>query len=200
MTARDGIEGTTQAGKPSERLTDLLGQLAFDLSVIVINLGLRIPSHRFRRAFARRVAAVDLGTDVSLARSVRLTVRGGVDIGDRSIVNSDVLLDGRGGLSIGRDVNISPGVIIWSAEHDPQSADFAGRTNRVSIGDRAWIASGAVLLPGVRVGEGSVVGAGAVARGELAEWTIFAGNPARPVGERSRDAQAALRPYRRFFG
>jgi acetyltransferase-like isoleucine patch superfamily enzyme len=56
-----------------------------------------------------------------------------------------------------------------------------------------------MVLPGSRVGEGAVVAAGAVVRGEVEPWSIVAGNPARQVGDRPTDAQSSMLPYRRWL-
>ncbi|MEA2283043.1 MAG: hypothetical protein QOK21_3650 [Solirubrobacteraceae bacterium] len=168
--------------------------------MLVVNAALAVPGHPWRRFALRRLAGADVGRDVSIARGVRLSVRRGLRIGDRAIVNAGVLLDARGGLRIGDDVNISPGVRIYTADHDPRSLDFAGRMRGVTVGPHAWIAAHAIVLPGTSIGEGAVVGAGAVVHGTVAAWTIVAGNPARPIAERPRDSQQRLAPYRRFLG
>ena len=62
----------------------------------------------------------------------------------------------------------------------------------MTIGDRVWIAYRAVILPGVTIGEGAIVAAGAVVSRDVAPWTIVAGNPAREVGTRRRDLDYRL--------
>ena len=97
-------------------------------------------------------------------------------------------------------MNISPEVMILTSDHDPNSPTFEDRKRSTVIGDRTWISSRAVVLPGADIGEGAIVAAGAVVHGSVAPWTIVAGNPARVIGQRSRDAQAELAgPYRRLF-
>jgi acetyltransferase-like isoleucine patch superfamily enzyme len=182
------------------RLQPLLGQLAFDASMVAVNAALAVPSHPWRRFALRRLGGAEVGRDVSIARGVRLSVRRRLSIGDRTIVNARVLLDARGGLRIGEDTNISPGVRLYTADHDPRSPEFAGRERAVAVGRRSWIASHAIVLPGTSIGEGAVVAAGAVVHGDVAPWTIVAGNPAQPVAERPRDSQQRLVPYRRFLG
>ena len=68
----------------------------------------------------------------------------------------------------------------------------------VSIGNHAWIGARAIIGPGVTVGEGAVVGMGAVVTQDVPPWTIVAGNPARPVGERPREQRPRPR-YRPWF-
>jgi maltose O-acetyltransferase len=177
-----------------------IGQFAFDASIVCVNAALAFPSHPWRRFALRHLGGVEVGRDVSIARGVRLTIRRELRIGDRSIINAGVLLDARGGLTIGADTNISPGVSLFTADHDPRSPGFAGRRRGVAVGHRSWIASHAIVLPGSTIGDGAVVAAGAVVHGDVARWTIVAGNPAKPIGERPRDAQQRLSPYRRFLG
>jgi len=173
--------------------------LAYDAYVRLVNLLLRAPGHLLRRLVFVKLVRADVQGGISLERGVRVTGKGGVTVGPDTNINAGVLLDGRGGLRIGSKVNISPEALILTAEHDPRSPRFAGVEAGVVIGDRAWVAARAIVLPGSAVGEGSVVAAGAVVRGEVEAWSIVAGNPARKVGDRPRDAQSHLEPYRRWF-
>ena len=171
----------------------------YDLYVRFVNALLRMPGHRFRRLVFVKLVRADAARDVSLERGVRVTEKGGVTVGENTNINTGVVLDGRGGLQIGSKVNISPEALILTAEHDPRSPDFDGVRSAVVIGDRVWIAARAMVLPGSRVGEGAVVGAGSVVRGEVEPWSIVAGNPARKVGDRPTDAQSSMLPYRRWL-
>ena len=76
--------------------------------------------------------------------------------------------------------------------HDPQSSDFADRGGDVVIGNRVWIGYRAIILPGITIGEGAVVGAGAVVTKDVEPFAIMAGNPARKIGERSKELSYRL--------
>ena len=103
------------------------------------------------------------------------------------------MLDGRRYKIItGSDVSIGPEATILTLGHDPQSPDFADQGGDVIIGDHVWIAYRAIILPGVRIGDGAVVAAGAVVSKDVEPYTIVAGVPARQVGERSRDLRYQL--------
>ena len=95
-------------------------------------------------------------------------------------------LDGREGLQIGRNVVIASHTLLITADHDPQSPGFDGRLGPISIGDRAWIGSRAVILRDVTIGEGAVVAAGSVVHRDVDPWTIVSGVPAQSIGERQR--------------
>ena len=108
-----------------------------------------------------------------------------ITIGPRTIVGHGTILDGRGGLSIGSDVNISSKVMIWTAQHDPQSEFFETVFKSVDIEDHAWISCGTIILPGVVIGKGSVVAAGAVVTKSVNNFTIVGGIPAAKIGNRN---------------
>jgi acetyltransferase-like isoleucine patch superfamily enzyme len=76
--------------------------------------------------------------------------------------------------------------------HDPHDPGFRAIPRPVEIGDRAWIGARAIILPGVRIGEGAVVGAGAVVTRDVGPFEIVAGNPARKIGERNRNLSYSL--------
>ena len=152
----------------------------------------RLPSRRLRRWFLKawlgrmeRGAAVQRGCRVLNGRKVEL--------GPRAVINFGTLIDGRAHrVIVGADVSIGPEAAILTLGHDPHSPGFADRGGDVVIGDRAWIAYRAVVLPGVTIGEGAVVAAGAVVSEDVAPFTIVAGNPAREVGSRPRDLAYTL--------
>lgn len=177
----------------------LMAHIAFSAYVVLCNALLRLPGHRFRIAVLKRIVRAEIEEGCAIERNVRITTKGGLAVGAHTNINRGCLLDGRGGLRIGRRVNISPDVRLVTAEHDPHSPDFAGRLGAVTVGDRAWLALGAVILPGARVEEGALVAAAAVVRGYVPARTIVAGNPAVAVGTRAPEAQRELPSYRRFM-
>lgn len=178
---------------------DWLAHLRFDIFLAATNASLRLPGHRLRLWILRTIAKWEVAAGCTVERGLRIRGRGGVRIGAGCNINRDVLMDGGGTLSVGSLVNVSPEVLILTTEHDPQSPDFAGRQRSVSIGDRVWLASRAVILPGSTIGDGVLVAAGAVVRGDVEAWRIVAGNPAEVVGTRSPEAQETLAAYRRFW-
>jgi phosphonate metabolism protein (transferase hexapeptide repeat family) len=79
------------------------------------------------------------------------------------------------------------------ADDDPAVHDWR-LAHRVTIGPDVWIGHGAILLPGISVGTGGVVGAGAVVTKDVPDYTIVAGNPARVIRRRvPEDVAAALK-------
>ncbi len=108
-----------------------------------------------------------------------------------------VVVDYSGGVEIGDYVTVSAGAKIYTHNHGTSSRDIRWRDQPIeftplSIGSDSWIGSGAIILPGVRrIGQGAVIGAGAVVTREVCDFVVVAGNPARPIGMRGPSAVEA---------
>lgn len=96
-------------------------------------------------------------------------------------------------LSIGRRAIINDGVRILTGWHDIDDPEFSLKTAPVSIGEYAWIATGALLLPGIRVGAWAVVAAGAVVTKDVPDRAVVGGNPAKLLRTR-RAEELTYRP------
>ena len=84
-------------------------------------------------------------------------------------------------VSIGKRVCINDGVHLLSASHDVRDPKWQLIKGEIVIEDYAWIGTGAMILPGVHIGRGAVVGAGAVVSKSIEPGTIVVGNPAKPI-------------------
>jgi acetyltransferase-like isoleucine patch superfamily enzyme len=157
-----------------------------------------IPSHRTRQICLRWLMGVDLGEGCATLMGLRLYTKGQITIGAHSVIDRDCTLDGRGGITIGTNVNLAPEVMVLTAYHDPDSDDFAGIEKAVVIEDYVWIATRAVILPGVKIGHGAVVGAGSVVTKDVPPRTIVAGNPAKVIRQRQGNQTYQLDYKRRF--
>jgi maltose O-acetyltransferase len=158
-----------------------------------------IPSHTVRLFCYRHLFGVHIGRGSTIHRGCRFYHPAGVTIEQHTVINRDVLLDGRSGLHIGSNVSLSEGTQIFSLEHNPLSPGFAVRGGIVTIGDRVFAGARSTILPGVTIGEGAVVAAGAVVTKDVPPYTVVAGVPARPIGERPRQLSYEL-TYRKFLG
>lgn len=159
--------------------------------LVVLNMLLAVPFWPFRKRVLRIVARVNI-MDAWVSRRVVLLAKGGLIIQRGSMINEGVTLDTRGGITIGEHCSISRDVTILTASHDTEDPDFAGFLAPVVIRDRVWIGVGALVCPGVTLGEGCVVGAGSVVTRSIPPWVVAAGNPARPLRRRSLEAQRHL--------
>ncbi|MGE5681349.1 MAG: acyltransferase [Bacillota bacterium] len=139
---------------------------------------------------------IKLGSNVTIAKSSVLVCTGviakkgtGISIGDNSAVGAQSFLGGQGGIKIGNDVIMGPGVRIFSENHnysDPALPIRKQGENRkgVVIEDNCWIGSGVTVLDGVRIGSGSVIAAGSVVTKDIPTDSIAAGVPAKVIKNR----------------
>ena len=110
-------------------------------------------------------------------------------IGDDTWIGQFCYFNSAGGIEIGSRVGIGPGVKIMSSRHGEEGRnvpvllcdlEFA----KVTIESDCDLGMGSIILPGVTVGRGSQVGAGAVVTRDVEPYAIVAGVPARKIGER----------------
>ena len=85
---------------------------------------------------------------------------------------------------IGAQTTISQGVKLCTAGHDISSKIMELTTQPIVVGPNAWVAGWSIILPGVTIGEGAVVAAGAVVTKDVEPWTVVAGNPAKFIKKR----------------
>lgn len=165
----------------------------------------KIPSHTIRLAFYRKVMRFEIGDSSFIFMDAWFDANhvpgggGHFSMGSNSVINQRCRLDNRGGITIGSNVSISANTLILTADHDPQSPEFAGRLKPVTIMDRVFIGTRAMILPGVSIGEGAVVAAGSVVTKDVPAHTIVAGVPASPIGTRNQELHYTINYGRLFF-
>lgn len=142
-----------------------------------------------------RAIGIRLGKDSTIATKVFITGNQ-ISIGRNTIINRFVYLDGRHTLVIGNNVNVSHYAIIHTLTHDVQSPVFQAVGREVIIRDDVWIGTRAIILPGVTIGQGSVIAAGAVVTKDIPAYSVAAGIPAVVIGKREQelDYQSRYRP------
>lgn len=138
------------------------------------------------RLFYLKLAGIEIGSETSIAMHCFIT-GANISIGSNTVINRFCYLDGRVRLYIGSNVNISHYVLIQTLTHDPQDPNFVCIEAPVVIMDNAWIGARAIILPGVKIGEGAVIGAGSVVTKDVDPYSIVAGNPAKHIRNRTRE-------------
>jgi maltose O-acetyltransferase len=144
---------------------------------------------KYLRFLACRRLFKSCGTNVNVERGAYFGTGEHLEIGDNSGLGVDCWIER--GVSIGANVMMGPEVIIFTRNHRTARTDVPIREQGyepqqpVLIGDDVWIGARAIILPGVHVGTGAVVGAGAVVSHAVPEYAVVAGNPAREVRRRS---------------
>lgn len=156
------------------------------------NFFAHFPNEWVRSTYLRKVLRVSIGKDTHVSMRVFVTgypVHANIRIGDNCVINRESYLDGRVGIFIGNNVNVSFQACLLSLHHDHNQPAFPAIGGPVTIRDHAWIGARAIILPGVTVGEGAVVAAGAVVTRDVGDYEVVGGVPAKKIGERNRVIQ-----------
>lgn len=145
-----------------------------------------IPFWSWRRCYLRLVG-MKIGEGSFIMKHNYFMNANLISIGKHSHINTQCILDGRGGITIGSSVSISHRVNIMTGSHDYKSSNFQGIFKPIVIEDYAWIGVGATILQGVTIGRGAVVCAGAVVTKDVPAYAVVAGVPAQTIGSRPED-------------
>lgn len=109
---------------------------------------------------------------------------GNIHLGQRFYANHQCVMLDAATITIGDDVMLGPAVQIYTVSHPMAASERVTgieQAHPVTIGNRVWIGGGAIILPGVSIGEGAVIAAGAVVNRDVAPHTLVAGQPAKLI-------------------
>jgi galactoside O-acetyltransferase len=148
---------------------------------------------RMRRRLRPQPSPLDgcasVGQNVRVRQPVVIYDAGALRLGSEIDVGEFVVLRASGGLTIGDRVLIAAHAVITTRGHPEAPPRFNRVVDApVTIEDDVWIGAGAVVLPGVTVGRGSIVAAGAVVTADVPPLTVVAGVPARTLRTIEEDA------------
>jgi acetyltransferase-like isoleucine patch superfamily enzyme len=128
-----------------------------------------------------------VGCDYKSMKSIFINPKN-IELGDYVNLGPGSELDGAGSIVIGTGVIFAPEVCVYSRTHNFNSEDLSAipfdnkvLISKVVIEDYVWIGRKAIILPGVTIGMGAVVGAGAVVSKNIPKYGIAVGNPAKIV-------------------
>ena len=122
-----------------------------------------------------------------------------IKIGKGTVVGYNCELDGRKGLTIGENVNISSDVKFYTLQHDYNSKDFRAVGAPVIIEDYVWVSARSIILPGITIGKGAVIAAGSVVTKNVEAYSVMGGVPAKKIGERSKNLDYNLIKHKLYF-
>lgn len=146
------------------------------------NAALGEPSAAWQALLAERVARAGQGCIVR--PPFHCDYGWNITLGERVFVNFSCVFLDVAPIAIGDDTRIGPGVHIYTAEHptDAQERRAGFESGRpVRIGCNVWIGGGAIILPGITIGDDAIVGAGSVVTRDVPAGAQVAGNPAQPI-------------------
>jgi acetyltransferase-like isoleucine patch superfamily enzyme len=157
-----------------------------------------VPSYFIRGFILKKMYGMDMGRNVNIHMGVKFLKPWGVVIKDDVNVQMGCFIDGRGGVHIGSNTDVTIGVKILSQQHDIDDGDYTTVSKSVHIGEGCVIGSYALIMPGVNIASGGVVGAGSVVVKSVGPWEMVAGNPAIVKRKRQETINYKI-GFRRFF-
>lgn len=173
-----------------ETLRELLGEKRFRRRLLAKNPGLSLG----RNVEIRSPDRLTLGRNVVIDRNVLLHCGGmawcnnggGIKLGDEVFIGPNCVLFGAGGITLGAKSMLSPGVVVASHGHrsdlpETPMRDLPSEFRPVIIEENVWVGSNATILPGVTIGGGSVIGAGAVVTKDIPPRSLALGVPAQLI-------------------
>lgn len=139
--------------------------------------------NRFRIMLLRLFGA-QIGKKCLIYGSVKVYVPWNLKMGDAVCFGPRAEIYNKDVISIGSGVVVSQDAWLCTASHDISDSRMGLKLKPITIGSDVWIAAKASVLPGVRIGDGAVVGACAVVAKDVPSWSVAVGNPAKVVNDR----------------
>jgi putative colanic acid biosynthesis acetyltransferase WcaF len=183
MSLLDAKIANTRHGGPSFSVRHRLTRLAWALVWNSLGNWTPVPLHSWRRLLLSLIGA-RLHKTVKVYPGVRVWYPANLSMAEYSCLASGVDCYCMDRIEIGAYALVSQGAYLCGGSHDIDDPSFQLKTRPIFIGDNAWVAAEAFVGPGVTIGKGAVLGARAVAFRDLAPFTVYAGNPARPLRKR----------------
>lgn len=167
----------------TEKMLNRLKNVFLDFELMLLRWVGYIPSHAVR-LFFYRLSGIRIGAESKIHMWCNFFDPKNINIGKDTIIGDHVFLDGRAELMIGNHVDIASSVLIYNSQHDTESADFHAIEKEVVIEDYVFLGPRAIILPGVKIGKGAIVAAGAVVTKDVSPFKVVGGVPAVEIGER----------------
>jgi maltose O-acetyltransferase len=170
-------------------LTKLERKLLPSLALYVESLQTKLRTYKHQEL---KKQLKSCGRGVRFRREVSIEHPQNVVLGNKIYIGPNVLLDGRGGITVGDFTTLGCNVMILSANHDYLSNALPYEHNvyihkPVSIGRNVWIGANALIVPGVEIGDGAIVAAGCVVTSNVEPLAIVGSQPMRTLKYRDRN-------------
>ncbi len=180
---KDRMNQPLSTGQIVTKMVSRFLSYGLDLKLMILRWVGCIPSHYVRRFFYR-LSGIKIGSGSTFHMFCNFYQPRNIRIGKDTIVGYRTFLDGRDKLTIGSHVAIASEVMVYNSQHDIDSEDFKPITAPVVIEDYVFIGPRAIILPGITIGKGAVIAAGAVVAENVPPLTLVGGVPAKSIRKR----------------
>lgn len=138
--------------------------------------------YKFKSRFLR-LLGFDISSTARIVSSIKISGNCLISIGQDTFIGHDVCFYGNGEFIIGDNVDIAPQVKLLTGSHKvdllPKRAAGTGFNSYIQIGSGAWVGAGSIILPGITIGQNSIIAAGSVVNTDIEPFSLYAGNPAK---------------------
>lgn len=169
---------------------NLLFRLIYNIFSLTFIRQLIDASSEFLIQNVGEVRNIKRGKKSSISSSARFYYGKNINIGERTNINMQCMLwAGKNSkIIIGNDCLTGPGVKIITSKYNVKGLEKIRNYNQyekdIIIGDDVWLGANSIILPGVKIGRGAIIGAGAVVTKDIASFDIVTGIPAKKVNSR----------------
>ncbi len=137
------------------------------------------------KVFLLKLFGAKVGEGVVVKPSVNIKYPWKLEIGNFTWIGENVWIDNLAEVRIGSNVCISQGAMLLCGNHDYEKATFDLMTAGITIEDGSWVGAKSIVCPGVTMRSHSVLSVNSVANHDLEPYTIYKGNPAREIRQRT---------------
>ncbi len=178
--------------RPAFSFQNRLRRMVWNITWLLLYRPSPRPFHGWR-AMLLRLFGAKLGPDCHFYPGSRVWAPWNLNCADHVSAADAVEIYNPSPMQLGSHVILSQGCYLCGATHDYNDPAFPLIAYAMTIEPYVWICARASVAPGIRVGEGAVLGLGSVATRDLDPWTVYSGHPAQPVRQRQRTEAATLK-------
>jgi putative colanic acid biosynthesis acetyltransferase WcaF len=184
VTILDARVSKSVEGGPSFSLKNRMVRAAWNLTWGLLAAWTPPPMRGWRR-FLLRAFGADIASTSWVYGSVHIWLPSNLKLGKYAVIGRGVTVYNMAKITLDDYAIVSQGAHLCTGTHDIEDPHFQLKARPLTIGSRAWVAAEAFVGPGVRIGEGAVLGARGCAFKDLDPWTVYSGNPATPLRKRN---------------
>jgi maltose O-acetyltransferase len=147
-----------------------------------------------------------VGNNVCVGWGNKFEAPENIHLGNNILIGWKSWFAGHGGIYIGNNVVFSHNVTLWTSNHNYDSPDLESipfdsklLLRPITIEDNVWIGFGAMLAPGVRIGEGAVIGMGSIVTKDVPSYAVVGGNPAKVIKFRDKQRYEMLQAQEKVY-